>query len=308
MKKILNRSLSVLKDKIQCFLIDKIQEEPKPRISVFPFISGDLFLALADVVILSNQFQPIILRNRKDILFVEADVLEEKLKLKYALQFKSIIVHNGDNQLSKTVIEILTGYGCIVFATNVKVQPPNVFPVPIGIENAHLRRNGGIHYFNPLNIANISLKKERDVLVSFNTSTNPYVRMRIEKLFVVAGYINEKLSIANYRNQLAKSRFVISPPGNGIDCHRTWEAFYHKTIPVIEKKYWMFVGHELPVLVVDDLNDFINLSSSEKIKYYEQIINEKSYDAIYFDYWIEFIHNVSRIRQAPNYENFIDNL
>ena len=291
------KALSTLVDQAQLFLIDQMKEEPKPRISVFPFISGDLFLALADVIILKTQYEPVILRKRKEVLFVEAELIEDRSKLDYAAQFKVVIVHNGDHQIKKSSIDILLSYGCVLFATNVKNQTPNVFTIPIGIENAHHRRNGGIHYFNPINMAEVSMKKEKDVLISFNTSTNPTVRERIEKICLHAGHSNEKMSIFEYRKQIAKTRFVISPPGNGIDCHRTWEAFYHKAIPVIEKKYWMFDRHELPVLIVDDIKEFIGLSSLEMIKYYNLVINEKSYNAIYFDYWLNFINEKSQIRK-----------
>jgi len=277
----------------QTYLIQKMREDPKPRISVFPFISGDLFLALADAAILRCQREAVILRNKKDILFVESGLLEVNSNLDYASNFTKIIVHNGDDILSQTSIERLVDRGRKVFATNVMDQSPNVFALPIGLENAYHNRNGNINYFNPLNMVSISLKKEKDILVSFNTSTNPPVRERIENVLLEAGYTNKKMSIIDYQKQLAKSRFVISPPGNGIDCHRTWEAFYHKTVPVIEKRYWLFEAHDLPILLVDNINDFICMSTNEKINLYESIINEKNYFAIYFDYWINFIHTTN---------------
>ena len=94
----------------------------------------------------------------------------------------------------------------------------------------------------------------------------------------------------SYRKSLSNSYFVISPPGNGIDCHRTWEAFYHKTIPVIENKYFLFKDNDLPVLVVDNISQFLEYSDQKKLELYHSIIN-KSYDQIYMQFWINRIQN-----------------
>ena len=56
----------------------------------------------------------------------------------------------------------------------------------------------------------------------------------------------------DYRELVSKSQFVLSPPGNGADCHRTWEAIYLGAIPIVHKDFWPFSHLDLPVLVVDD--------------------------------------------------------
>lgn len=279
--------------KIQNKLISLMHEEPKPRISIFPYLSGDAFLAMADAAIMHQASSPVVLRNRKDILFVEADLLEKPEVLDYSSKFQVVIGHNGDHELSHSTIETMTGSGVKLFATNVKSKVLDVYTVPIGIENAHHRRNGSIHYFNPPHMSTLSLIKKQNVLVSFSMATNPKVRIPLASELQEAGFANEKMSISEYRSKLAKSRFVISPPGNGADCHRTWEAFYHKTVPVVEKQHWYFENHDLPVLVVDKFKDFIELTEKEKHGIYRDIIENKYYDAIYFDYWLRFIYEKS---------------
>ena len=37
----------------------------------------------------------------------------------------------------------------------------------------------------------------------------------------------------SYLRELGRYRFVASPPGNGPDCHRTWEALLAGTIPIV---------------------------------------------------------------------------
>lgn len=47
--------------------------------------------------------------------------------------------------------------------------------------------------------------------------------------------------------------FVASPAGNGLDCHRTWEAIYLGVVPIVENnrmnKYFKSLG--LPMILVD---------------------------------------------------------
>ena len=49
-----------------------------------------------------------------------------------------------------------------------------------------------------------------------------------------AGIKNVKLSGSDYFNDLPSYKFVISPEGNGIDCHRHYEALMAGCIPIIE--------------------------------------------------------------------------
>eukprot|EP00906_Rhabdomonas_costata_P027885 RCo039596 len=42
-----------------------------------------------------------------------------------------------------------------------------------------------------------------------------------------------KVTPAEFYSQLARSRFVLSPPGNGLDTYRTWEALALGRCPVV---------------------------------------------------------------------------
>ena len=60
-----------------------------------------------------------------------------------------------------------------------------------------------------------------------------------------------------YFEELIASMFAWSPPGAGIDAHRTWEALLVRTIPVVLRTTLapLYADHNLPVAVVDDYND-----------------------------------------------------
>lgn len=261
----------------------------KIRLSSFPYVSGDTFLALADCAVIGDLSKPIYFSSieKKEIIFIEVDYFDNKEIFNLACNFKKVIIHNGDTSPNMNLINQLAKKKIFVYGTNINFTDDYIKPIPIGLENAHFRRNGNLNYFNPLQLSRIDKHKENILLTSFSLTSK--VRVEYEKILTNRNIINNKgLDLNTYRKLLAKSYFVLSPPGNGIDCHRTWEAFYNNTIPVIEKKYYLFNHLNLPVLIVDKLNDFLDLSIDDKINKYNEI-NSQSKDQIYMKWWINHI-------------------
>jgi hypothetical protein len=63
-------------------------------------------------------------------------------------------------------------------------------------------------------------------------------------------------SMADYYARLGRSRFVLSPPGRGWDCYRTYEALAMGAVPVVRRQRPISdVVNGLPVLVVDDWSE-----------------------------------------------------
>jgi hypothetical protein len=82
-----------------------------------------------------------------------------------------------------------------------------------------------------------------------------YGRDRIEAYSQISQslifYEHIKTQRINCWKNMIKYKYVISPHGNGLDCHRTWEALALGCIPIIKSSSldFMFVG--LPVLIVN---------------------------------------------------------
>jgi len=54
----------------------------------------------------------------------------------------------------------------------------------------------------------------------------------------------------------SKSFFMISPRGNGVDCHRNWESIYLKTIPIItESINFTHFYKDFPFLIIKDWSE-----------------------------------------------------
>lgn len=255
-------------------------------LSSFPFVSGDSFKLISDIVYVNNKKQSInglnniIFSDLNSINLLETDISQ--------YQNKTIIIHNGDDQPSDLFRWLADQYNCNLFSTNIIKKYKKETTLPIGIENYHFNNNGSFHYYNILNFNKNFIKKEI-ILFSFNINTNIKIRLRYKIIAEKYGInLQFPLQIDEYRRKLSSSHFIISPPGNGIDTHRFWEAIYHRTIPVIEREFYLFNDLKLPVLVVDNIIDFFNLSDNEKLKIYDEIIKLNS-EAAYMNYWIRKI-------------------
>ena len=58
-----------------------------------------------------------------------------------------------------------------------------------------------------------------------------------------------------YLENLSRSIFVISPPGNGEDCHRTWEALLIGCYPIVLSPTLNPLYEKLPVIIVSSWDE-----------------------------------------------------
>ena len=268
------------------------------RTTSYPYISGDTFLSIADCLIINNEDKPLITKSERNqnIIFIEIDMFSKKWVFNYAKNFKKVIIHNGDECPDIKLIKELKKSKIHVFAANINYQDKYIYPIPQGIENAHHKKNGDLEYYNPISLSKSFEPKKNILLTSFSVreyKLNPSsteVRKKYVKLLEKFNYKNDFFpNLKDYRKKLYASYFIICPPGNnGFDCHRNWEALYHKTIPVIEEKYSLFSHLDLPILVVKNLEEFLNYPNEKKLEIYYSIIN-KPCEKIYAQWWINYI-------------------
>ena len=64
----------------------------------------------------------------------------------------------------------------------------------------------------------------------------------------------DRMSPIEYLQHHERFAFTVSPFGNGADCHRTWEALFMNTIPIVKTSLLdgMYKFHDVPVVIVDD--------------------------------------------------------
>lgn len=86
------------------------------------------------------------------------------------------------------------------------------------------------------------------------------------------GISNTSMNSNDYFCTLPKYKFVISPEGNGIDCHRHYEALMAGCIPIIERNNHIVEKYgNCPILWTDDYSEITSDYLTEK---YEEILHK----------------------------------
>jgi len=122
------------------------------------------------------------------------------------------------------------------------------------------------HKCSPKMLYDIIIKKKNNkshiVCSTFSHTTderrrkNCFSRRNVLENITKNNIRNTKMSLDVFYERLLKSKFVISPEGNGIDCHRHWESLYCGAIPIIERNTNMENKlKDLPVLYTTDYSE-----------------------------------------------------
>jgi len=105
-------------------------------------------------------------------------------------------------------------------------------------------------------------------------------------------FVNNRISFEEITDLYNKYNFVLSPRGNGLDCHRTWELFLAGAIVITKTSCLddMFIKHNLPVVILKDWDE-LNENIENKLKdWYKKYIGKTSINNIFprltFDYWL----------------------
>lgn len=83
---------------------------------------------------------------------------------------------------------------------------------------------------------------------------------------------NDRVHYRDAIENYAKYRFVLSPRGNGLDCHRTWEAILVGAIVITESSSLdeMFVKNDLPVIILNNFEELNNVSEETLERWYNE--------------------------------------
>ena len=111
-----------------------------------------------------------------------------------------------------------------------------------------------------------------------------------EKFYICS----ERKSWSEYLDDISNSIFVLSPRGNGSDCHRTWETLYLGAIPVVvdNGKENINLYDDLPIVKLKNWEEWnINTLNKHLIEFLQQ---EKNFnkEKIWFSYWKDLISDI----------------
>lgn len=253
-------------------------------------ITGNTFKCIADDY-LDEEKTFLDLSKKPKIIFLKTDWIElfkTKILPKIDYQFK-LITHNADRPCPSGNIDLLDDDRLIKwYGMNCHIQHPKLQSIPIGIANEKWPHG---NKDTLLDVANTNIIKRNNFCYSnFDLTTNHLRRPQIFEIIKTKSFIDietQKLTFKDYLTKLKSYKYVISPPGNSIDCHRIWESLYLGVIPIIEKNIAMEYFYDLPILVVDSFN---NVTEKLLIDSYEIIFNKPSNKAK-FNFYKKLIFN-----------------
>jgi hypothetical protein len=151
------------------------------------------------------------------------------------------------------------------FAANVAFRHRKLIPIPLGIANpawAH----GDPQALSAVRLASGPRTQLFDV--SFSLETNEAERRYC--LDQTGLTLAPRLEHRAYLARLASSYFCVSPSGHGLDTHRTWEALYLRTVPIVTRSALTDEYPELPMVVLDDWAEFRRVRFSAEL--YERLM------------------------------------
>lgn len=193
------------------------------------------------------------------------------------------------------------------FTQNYDLKKENklIIPIPLGLDYHTLQKKN--HWWGPKQ----SALKQDDKLNQLHINSRPFCK-RLNKTFSYYHFqmferhnrdrylANDSLKNKKYNIFLDKRRdrdttwklctiykYIISPHGNGLDCHRTYEAMCLGCIPVVKTSTLDWIYRDMPVIILNNWKELTleNLDKIAKIKI------ENSREKLMLKYWVEFIDN-----------------
>jgi hypothetical protein len=256
-----------------------------------PFLSGDGFRRLADHVYdeTTRHFRPEDVHDG-EVIFASTyharrffENVEPGIQAGYRL-----ITHNSDLPVDEELFKLCTEKLQVWYAQNATWKDERLVPIPIGLENLH-------HYHAGVPKEYLGLRlhagpRMNRILAGFAVVTNPQERQRVSEIAQAAPLVDTLsswLGQQEYLKTLVNYRFVLSPPGNGLDTHRTWEAMYLGVVPIVKDSVAMrsFERLGLPVWIVQSWDELRSLSEEDLDSHYQERQRKFEAPPLFMDYW-----------------------
>lgn len=263
------------------------------REPLYPFINGDGFRALADIIAceeLSDNFKGgcrsdytiwsevavALPKFRKAVIvYVKVDYVGkfylEHWKYIVASGLRVVLVtHNGDYSVpvdsrshdSHFALKLLDDQNLVAwFGQNPSIIHPKLIPIPIGVENRMWHGN-----MSSLAAARReaflaekkNLAKPKWLLANFGVVTDASRAPLLERIKGWGMSDSITTGIKNslkFYSDVASHRFVLAPRGNGLDTHRLWETLYAGRVPVVLSSSMDAAYKGLPVAVINSWDE-----------------------------------------------------
>jgi len=174
-----------------------------------------------------------------------------------------------------------------IYSTNLNVKQSNSCnAIPYGI----LPRQADL-----IERTNKNQQKQHLLYLNFNTNTHRS-RGNIYNILKNKSFVYDRVNndgqkqntdeaYFSYYNDIAQSKFVLCPRGNGIDTYRMWEVLYLGGFPIVEKT--LFTSHFVNKLPILEIENWYNLDETFLLSQYNKMINTNwEWEILDCQYWI----------------------
>lgn len=213
----------------------------------------------------------------------------------------TIVIHNSDETFTDQLYSLLEPYAIVIYAVN--CQTSKAIQIPLGFRDDM--------YTPHEDISNTAKINNKDILclVNFSLHTNTTERTHVLDLFKTKSFAtidgdyfiyNKALNFSNpetvqrrrsFYQTLARSRFVICPPGTGVDTHRVYESIIFGAIPIVKTSFLDPLYSNLGVVIVKDWNEVTE-------EFLNNIQVDYPFDFSNIKYFLPLSHTVSFISYA----------
>lgn len=193
-----------------------------------------------------------------DVVFCKIDeVMRFFERVRLTRRRLVLVTGQGDFPCAGWRQEFLPANVASWFATNVTQAHPRITALPLGLgsPSSHATLTAAAI----LKARQAARPRDKWLYVNFRSETNPSVRGPIYEFFqnqreewITFEPPQDRGSNSHFLDQILRHRFVLCPPGNGVDTHRMWEVLVAGAIPVVLRSQVMEPFRGLPILFVDD--------------------------------------------------------
>lgn len=192
------------------------------------------------------------------------------------------------------------------FAQNTIGKHPKLSKIPIGLDY-HTMSNYESHPWGP----RTSPQTQEEILVQIKDASSHFekrfpliysnchfsinTRFASDRINAIESIPRELVfyeeamhpRIDNWKTQ-SNFAFVLSPHGNGLDCHRTWEALCLGCIPIVKTSALDELYTNLPVLIVNSWDEVSSKLLETTISSFSQ--KSFNYEKLDLKYWVNRIN------------------
>lgn len=282
------------------------------KITSKPYISFYSFIEVANHVLVNNEdtkhikehnnFNPDDVKEG-DIILMNFGEFDNFLKNYYPKINNNFIFITGrcDNSVKNEHLEKINNKLIKWYGSNIVGNNEKFVKIPLGLQNLNWKfDNNPQSNINIIqNINNEEIERNGDILMSFSIKKNDKERNKCYNTFKNKSFVKQRWFgdndrknenfVVDYFRELKKHKFVLSPFGNGLDCHRTWETIYLGGVPIVKKHEFNDCFRDMPIWFVDKWEDVLECNDFEKK--YNEIINNSNFEKCYLDYWLSKFFN-----------------